>query len=500
MAKKQKARTYLRLRDANDHMDFGRLVAENDGNLAQYYVSSDRYVRRALDVEDPACFFIGPKGIGKSAVLKMVQIEKSMEGNRIIEIRPDDLAFSALAHAEATSPILGDAAKNQWLFKALWDYVLALEVLKREFPNEGTLAGFFAEIFRGQYEKEARRLISLSQGEGTSLTARILQLIHEVELSGEYAGGKLAGTVTLDKSSSSATDSFHLLSLLNSVAKKMRDNLRHTYYILIDDLDLYWNNTPTQNAFIAALFNSLRHFSRPPSLKAIVALRENIYDALPLIDRDKFPDAICAIRWELEAVRSMIEERVVFKLQVHHTEVWGGVFPQNAFDKIWYHSNGRPREAIRLSTLAAKTAVENGHSQVGDADMDAAIRSFSDERITEVAGEFAREYPGLEAIIRKMSGWPKEFPFSKLGDLIEILDLEVQMHEPASDRYAWVSGYSMNLMGFVSILLNCGVLWVKQSRTDSAKPFNANRPIELTSDRWFAIHPMFGPALGLVGA
>ncbi len=500
MPKKKQIRNYLKLRHANETLDFGRLVAEQDEHLAQYYVSDDRYVRRALNSEDPATFFVGPKGIGKSAILQMVRLSTSQTGHRLIDIRPDDLAFSALANAEATSPILGEAGKNQWLFKTLWDYVLCLEVLKREFPDTSALTGWFGSLFQGQYQREARKLIAMSQGAGTSLTARILQLIEEIELSGEYAGGKLSGRLAIEKPGQSTADSFHLLSLVNSVARRLRDNLKHKYYVLIDDLDLYWTDAATQNAFLAALFTSLRHFSRPPSLKAVVALRQNIYDALPLVDRDKFHDVVCPVSWDFASVRSIVVGRVIFKLQVQASEVWGGVFPENAFAGIWQHTNGRPREAIRLATLAATTAQQRGHSQVTEDDMQCATRAFSNERIKELASEYFYVYPGLEQIMRKMGGWPKEFPFQKLEELLELLHFEVQMGEPGAVRYSWVSGFSQNPKGFAAILSECGILWIKLSRTDEAAPLDKSNPVDLNPGRWFAIHPMFGPGLGLVGA
>jgi hypothetical protein len=500
MPKKPHQRNYLKVKDPNGTLDFGRLVAEKDGNLAQYYVSPERFVKRASNIEDPATFFVGPKGIGKSAILQMVRLEAKATGKRIVDIRPDDLAFSALANAEATSPILGEASQHQWLFKALWDYVLSLEVLRQEYPDASVLTGWFSSLFQGKYEKEAKKLIALSQGDGTTLTNRILQLIQEVELSGEYSGGKIGGKVTIDKSKNESGDAFQLLGLVNSVAKKLRDNVAHSYYLLIDDLDLYWNDSPTQNAFIAALFSSLSHFSRPPSLKAVVALRENIYEALPLIDRDKFHDVVCNVRWDLASVRTIVEQRVIFKLAVKSSEVWGGVFPSDGFVEIWQHSNGRPREAIRLASLALTTAANNDHFSVTQEDLTAAVRMFSNERITEISSEYAHIYPDLERVVRKMSGWPKEFPFQKLKEVLELLDLEVQMKEPWADRYSWVSGYAFNPKGFAQILLECGVLWLKQSRTDQAAPLDRTKPIEITDERWFAIHPMFGPGLGLIGA
>ena len=132
--------------------------------------------------------------------------------------------------------------------------------------------------------------------------------------------------------------------------------------------------------------------------------------------------------------------------------------------------------------------------------MEAAIRSFSNERIREITGEVLYKYPGLEFVVRKMSGWPKEFGFDKLKELVELIALEVELKEGGESRYAWAAGYAANPVGFITILLECNILWIKLSRTDEAKPFDPLNPAEVTSERYFAVHPMFAPGLGLVGA
>jgi hypothetical protein len=157
MSKKRRVRNYLAFREETGGPDLGRLVAENDQNLREYYVDSDRYVARALNVQDAAVFFMGPKGIGKSAVLQMVRLNRTSETERTINLSPDDLAFSALANVEAQSPFLSEAGRNQWLFKSLWDYVLSLEILRREYRNESAFSQYFLSIFRGKHEKEARK-------------------------------------------------------------------------------------------------------------------------------------------------------------------------------------------------------------------------------------------------------------------------------------------------------------------------------------------------------
>jgi len=178
MSKQSQGKNYLALKDNSEILDFGRTVAEGDSHLAQYYVGHERYVRRALDPTDPAVFYIGPKGAGKSAVLQMVRLERHTDLERVIDIRPDDLALSTVTDVETTSPIIADAARNQYIFKSLWDYVLAVEIFRREYKETNSLSNLVSGLFRNKHEKLARRLVEMSADDShLTFTSRILQLI-----------------------------------------------------------------------------------------------------------------------------------------------------------------------------------------------------------------------------------------------------------------------------------------------------------------------------------
>ncbi len=475
----------------------GLLRAECDENLAIYYVSPDKYVSRASNFDSNATFFIGPKGVGKSAILKMVEIEGKKKGTRVVHIRPDDLAFATLADLKNQSPILQDANRNQWLFKTLWDYVLTLEVLRSEYPDAINRRNWLSSFFKGPYEISANKLIAESEKEGETLTGRMLQMIREVELSAGTPAGPLTGRVKLESAPPLASNSIPLLNLVNTVSKKMRTQLNHKYYVLIDDLDQYWTDNPTQNAFIAALFTSLTHFSRPPSIKAVVALRDNIYRVLPLIDGDKAPDRIIRVKWDVESVRQMIETRLRFKYIVEVKDIWGIMFPENAFILITKHTSGRPRESIRIAGLAIGIAIENVHKHVESDDLVAAIKEFSQERVRDVCADAQAAYPSLDLIVRKMSGGKKELSYAEIKDFFEMRFLEVACNESGSERYAWIRGYQDNVNGIIELFLTLFILQIKLGKKDDPKDYDPNSPPEITTDRWFAVHPSLCPALGL---
>lgn len=170
-----KSRTFLK-----SSSNLGMLVAEEDSNLESYYVGREQYLDKALDIDDPLIFFMGPKGIGKSAILQMVRLERARDQKRVIDIAPDDLAFTAFANLKVESPLLTDALRGQWLFKSLWDYVLLMEIWERENAGaQNRLEKFKSLFLKSKDEKRIKRLFQITisdEGEIVSLTDRILEL------------------------------------------------------------------------------------------------------------------------------------------------------------------------------------------------------------------------------------------------------------------------------------------------------------------------------------
>jgi hypothetical protein len=504
MPKNPAEKNYLKLKPGKNAFNFGKVVAEQDLELQDYYVDPDRYVARALDFNDSAVFFVGPKGAGKSAILQMVRLIRAPDAGRVINISPDDLAFSALANVNVSTPVLSEVAKHQWLFKSLWDYILSLEVLRREYKDRNTftafLGGLVRSLFGYQHDEEARRLLSISlgdEGQQQSLSKRILQLVNEVEVSAEVPqSAKVAGKAKIDNTQAGQGRHLWLLSLINSVAKKIGDSVRSPYHILIDDLDLHWHDSPVQNAFIAALFFSLRNFSKPPNIRCAVAIRDQIYRRLPLVDRDKYHDWVCQVEWDEPNVRKMVERRITSRLDIPTKDIWGGLFPKSAFTRMMRHSYGRPREAIRLVSMCILEAQRKGHLRVDEQDLDQGIRKFSDQRIAEIASEFSHQYGGLDQITRKFRGWPREFQVARLTEMAEEIWLEIQCGEEIAQEYLWAGGFCEDPRALARILLECSIILYKHDRTAEPVMYDLDSRPEIKDDTWVAIHPAFLPALG----
>ncbi|MCC7349173.1 MAG: hypothetical protein IT446_01265 [Phycisphaerales bacterium] len=503
MAKKTKnERNYVSPNHRTTPPKLGDIVAENDSELVQNYVNRQKYVDRALDLNDPAVFFVAPKGVGKSAILQMVRLLRSKDQHRIINISPDNLAFSALANVNASTPLLSEPQRQQHLFRTLWDYVLIIEILSHEHASSGGMVDWIASLFADKDSKDARRLLKITlddQGNGHTFTERILQLVKEVELSGDAVGGGVAGKVVLHNANTAGTQQLQLLSLVNAVARKLPGRVSHRYQVLIDDLDQDWNGTPLQNAFIAALFQSLRKLNSP-AIRFAVSMRQAIYRDLELPDRDKLRPAVIPVTWDRSDVKQMIQKRIVSALNCRESDVWTSVFDPAAFDRIWLHTSGTPRELIRIAEMSLDNAFSSHHKRVLDDDVSKAIRTFSQERIEDLESDWSFKYRGMGYLVKFLNGWPKEFPEKKFEDLAVAVASAIEEKKPGSERYSWANGFLEDYHELINVFFRCGVLQLKLSRTDEPRPYNPDGSEELPPDFWLAIHPMYAPALGLVGA
>jgi len=499
MASKQSLLTF---RDGMTFSDLQRTVAERDDLLAQYYVGRERYVDRALNREDEASVFIGPKGVGKSAVLQMVRLDQESRGNtgRVIEIAPDDLAFNALVNVQSRTPLLNRPGDNQWLFTSLWDYVFSVELLRRESPSKGGVASILKSLFGTKHELEQKKLLQLTlndDGTQSTMTDKMLALVHEIELEGTYGDVNVTAKVELEDSALRSSD-LKLLQLINNVAKSLPQTIKHEYFILIDDLDLHWTGSPLQNAFLGAMFFSIRKLSRASHIKFVASMRERIFREIELEERDKFSPLVCKVRWDREAVLEMVYKRIAFPLKITPQKIIKSLFPPNAFDRMLDCTDGMPRESIRVVVRIISEAVSNGSYSVTEKDMNDGIVAFSKDRLDDLASEYLRTYPSLSIVLRQFAGGHKDFNIEHVREsAFKVADIESQTGELQDTQ--WATCGVDDPLSFTRSLLRTRFLMLKDGRTSKPRFATEHEILMLDEEKWYSIHPMYAPGLGLAG-
>lgn len=504
MAKFRKSKNHLAFRPDFGFGDLEKIVAERDEMLAHYYVGHDLFFARAYNREDDASVFIGPKGVGKSALLQMIRLQEQACGNshRLIEIAPDDLAFNAIVNIQERSPLLQSPGENHWLFKSLWDYVLCVALLEREHGNPSAIAQAIKNLFGNRHEKEQQRLLKAAlndTGETKSMTEKMLALVEEIEVHGTFAGsgGGLKVKTRGEQADPIASSDLNTLQLINNVAKNLPQQLKHEYFVLIDDLDLHWKGTDIQNAFLGSLFFSIRKLSFSKCLKFVVSLRKQIFREVDLEERDKFSPFVCEMHWRPELVREMTERRLVHALNVQENEVWGGLFPSDGFETLFDCTDGNPREAIRLSAECVKEAIASGHYRVESQDMDRAITSFSQARLDDLSSDLMYTLPGLKNVTRQFAGGRKEFDIEYLRE--RAFALAPQDLEDRENTIAWAAAGFEVPLEFARKLVGAGFLLVKEGRDAKAHAISQEDLGSIDDSFWYAIHPMYHAGLELEG-
>lgn len=501
MAKLKK--NYLKFKDGFNVGHLATTIAEEDSNLPMYYVSNETYVRRALDREDKVSVFVGPKGVGKSAILEMVRCDQRANGNeaRLIEIKPDDLAFNTLVNLERKTPLLTVASKNKFLFTALWNFVLCTEVLKYESTPTNSVSVVLQKMFGERHKKEQSELLKLAtKGGSSTMTDKMLSLINAVQIEVEAAGVTGSAKIEAREPKEAHGGDLKLLQLVNSVAKALPQNIGREYFILIDDLDLHWTGSELQNAFLGSLFFSIRKLSADRRIKFVVSLRRNIYREIHLEERDKFADFVETVEWSRDVVKRMVQRRITFLLNnVAESQIWGGLFDESdAFDKLWRHTDGMPREVIRLVAHCIRAATTDGAVSVTDEHLTRGLLSFSEDRLDDLANLFQFEYPELSVLFRQFKGGRKEFDIEAIMEACFRV-AELPLPAERTPAVSWITNGVDDPLSVSRVLLRIGFLLLKDGR--SAPPRSATEEDILMMDntRWFAIHTMYHFGLGLDG-
>ncbi|MFK7779479.1 MAG: hypothetical protein QM501_15345 [Gimesia sp.] len=500
---KKKKRNQIRFRHGYGLGDLEKAVAENDDLLAQYYFNRPRYVSRALNRDDNSSVFIGPKGVGKSAILQMVRLDQNSCGNasRVLEITPDDLAFNALVNIDARSPLLESAHQNMWLFKSLWDYVLCSELLRREAPYPGGLESLLAGLFDSRYSREKKKLLELTlsdDGSPTSMTAKMLGLVSEIEVKASVNNSSLGGRVSLNDSSEAESDHLKILQLISNVASDIDRALSHDYYILIDDLDHHWKGTELQNAFLGAMFESIWKLSRSRKIKFVVSLRKHIYREVFIGERDKFKEFVKEVTWSKNSVKEIVQKRLCSVVVINEGRVWEDLFYESAFNAIWDSTEGTPREVLALTAACVASAIENDHSSVTPEDLRTACCSFSEDLLDGLYNSIKYEYPGVRFVIDRFAGGRKQFDIDYLQEIAFAVSdaIESGLY---NDEIPWVTVGVDNPIQFAQTLLRIGFLRLKAGRDADARAATDHDILLLNESDWYSVSPRYQAGLQLEG-
>lgn len=404
----------LKFTENNIQRLFGHEAAENEdpARLSEYYFKGNVFQKIMTDL--PLRILIGHKGTGKSALFKVAMAEDREIGWMPVSIQPNDIGYLSI---DTTNFLNTIRSWNKGLNEIITDKIFRSLGINLDRPLDGL------EGFRGD-------LISFLKHKLTALKAN--------DYPSEFEN--------------------RILSFL--------DKPRITVYI--DDLDRGWEGKPKDIKSISALLNAVRDISAlNRDIGFRVALRSDVYYLVRTSDEstDKIEGSSIWLTWTNHEIFVLLIKRIetFFGRKVDEQELLSVSQVELAnkylmkvmeyrfagrgnWEKIPMYrvlmslTRKRPRDLVKLCTLAARQAFNRGASLIKTQDFSDIFEEYSHGRIQDAINEFRSELPAIEQLVMNMkpnrrertakAGYVYTTPalLEKLGNISE------------SNRFQWANG------------------------------------------------------------
>jgi len=376
--------------DQNIQRLFGNEAAEDEDfkRLQSYYIKSVTHEK--VSSELPLRILVGHKGIGKSAIFKILISELQEKSKLAILIRPDDIASLGRENGDFLQVIRD------------WKSGLMQIIAKKVF-----------ESFGDNIDDEKLR-------KGVSAGMKLTNFIVEV------FDGKIKDSVDL----APAHD------------KVIRQYLKdRQVFIFIDDLDRGWQSTREDITRVSALLNAVRDLcSDNEGLFFKIALRTDVYYLVRSSDEstDKIEGSVVWHSWTNHELLLLLVKRIktflgepieIDEIKEQEQRVIA-YHIESVFDKTFYGSGKwsrvptyrvlmslirkRPRDLVKLCTLAAKNANDKKYDKIRTDSLQGIFEVYSQGRIQDTINEYKSELPDIERLLLNMKPNRRQVKTSKM--------------------------------------------------------------------------------------
>lgn len=393
---------------------FGNEAGESESieRLREYYFKTPIFDQIASTL--PLRILVGHKGIGKSALFKIAMDEDPDNDRLALLIRPDD--------------ILGIAESNTSLLSLIHEWKIGLTKL----VSEKIIESF-------GIEKDIDSSKWLKRG------SRILKFLSESIIA-------VKDHWNIDPTKAAILD--HFLSS-NKVV------------VYIDDLDRGWEGRSQDIKRISALLNAVRDLSsETEGLSFRISLRSDVYYLVRTSDEstDKIENSVIWYSWTNHEILTLLAKRVQTFFEKPFDDTHIASLPQEAIaaylDPVIesrFHGRGhweniptyrmlmslirrRPRDLVKLCTLAARQAFLGKAEKIATTHFDAIFPEYSQGRIQDAINEYKTELPSIEKLLFGMKPTKKE-KTTKEGYVFQTADLLRKLENLSSQHiFSFASG------------------------------------------------------------
>ncbi|MEL6806774.1 MAG: hypothetical protein AAFO97_03250 [Pseudomonadota bacterium] len=425
----------------------GQVSAETDDEFLVECFVDHPVLEEISNPDSPKMIVLGNTGVGKTAMLRMVERKKE----KCMRIEIDELSLNYVSNSDVIKFLHAIDVPTDRFFQALWKHIVCLEYIKLRYrvSNEDKSRSFFDRlrehfIADGAKQKALKYLERWDNKFWVNFDESAAEVTKQLEndISGSVG-------VELEKFKADAgytkkiseTKKQHLqqrlkkfvdADLLSELAgvinllAEYNENENNCQYVLIDRLDENWVDANLRFRLIRSLIEALKSMRRIRDLKVIVALRADLMEKVILetkeegFQSEKYSDYVARLTWSHDQLKTVVNKRINFLFRRKYTKenvFFEDIFPdkiskEKPFPYVLDRTLHRPRDAISFVNYCLGQAA--GKTVVNQTAAVSATRLYSAGRLEALVDEWRSVFPAIEPSIGVLRGRVQSFPLSEL--------------------------------------------------------------------------------------
>lgn len=377
---------------AVSRVDFGRIDAEKDERLLDYFITVGT-AGRALEGE---YLVLGRKGAGKSALFRYVA---SNAKGTVVELDLKDYVF------KAHRALRDEGVASAFAYTESWRFAFVIAMF-----GQGYRSMPFLLRWRGK-----RILRKLGAGTDRAPIGAILGWLSRVR---EIKLPSLAGIVDLGGYSVDEKGTKPFAASTRQLVNELQEVLTKAVKlrpitVLVDRLDDAWDGTEDSLKLIGGAARAARQLAddlqQDGAAPAIVFLRTDLWERIGFNDKNKFTQDTITLDWNDRDLAQVIEARIHKTAGLAEGLGWETVFTTEKMRQGTSAQNymlkrvmGRPRDIVAFAVFARDVAAANGHERIEKADIYEAESRYSEHILDELRDEISEHVDDMEAVVNAL--------------------------------------------------------------------------------------------------
>jgi hypothetical protein len=427
------------------------------------------------------------KGVGKSTLLRLVQKSLTKTADAVL----------ISATASRVAPVLSGADYTQWIRE--WKKGLVGHVA----TEVGRKIGF-------AWSDDEMSLVEQAEREGAKSRGLLSAILDRFPLGKIQLGAVEISAFKHERLGTSNPE---------AVVRRWAEG-KPPIWLLIDDIDKNFSNTPDQINKVGSFFDAIRELRvNIPEVRVRAVVRPNVWTVvkMSLESMSHMEQYMVDLHWSEEAIRRLLAERIraylrrtgqagalkgigndreVIALLFHDPIEWGrNRRPPHAV--LYTLSKRRPRWMVELCKVAAKAASERNKARIGLDDILRDFGEFGRRRIEDTIAEFTSYCAEVGELIDAFYRQSEEF---STDELLKVIENNILSHLNPIIKGLHGRARARDVAAF---LFQIGFFFARRDRPDgsyehitfSEKPSLFLSRTALDQGLRWEIHPIFRQAL-----